>query len=365
MAYNKISTPILLIAPLGSGKSTTNVIGGNAYTATEIIQNLGIRGFQSDVIDTSGSVTNLAHWKIQAIRLVRFLRMVWSVLRRIRYCRLVFLVIAPHSAIIVASSLWIICKITRRPMALRVTGSALSLVYRNYSTFARWLADRTYMRCSLVYVETQQLRWDFQNHTNFRWFPNTRNVEAPSVIGHEKIRKLIFLARLEMDKGLAEALDACRHLPERCHLRIFGPRTSNTDFSLLEDHPKASYGGVLELEDVPWVLSQHDLLLFPSYYRDEGYAGVILEAFQCGLPVVAARWGGVPELVEHEKSGLLVDPCSATAIKSAIKRLLEDPDLYRQLCIGAKRRGEDFRSTNWYGRMASDLRSLSHKSTRF
>lgn len=365
MADDKISTQILLIAPVGSGKSATNVIGGNAYTAAEIIQNLGIRGFQSDVIDTSGSVTNLARWKIQAIRLVRFLRMVRSVLQRIRYCRLVFLVIAPHSAIIVASSLWMICKIVGRPMVLRVTGSALSLVYRNYGTFARWLADRTYMRCSLVYVETRQLRRDFQNHTNFRWFPNTRNIKVPSVIRHEKIRKLIFIARLEMDKGLAETLDACRHLPERCHLRVFGPGTSNTDFSLLDDHPKASYGGVLELGDVPRVLSQHDLLLFPSYYREEGYAGVILEAFQCGLPVVAAKWGGVPELVEHEKSGLLVEPRSATALKSAIKRLLEDPDLYRQLCRGAKHRGEDFRSTNWYGEMALSLHGLCHKSTRF
>ena len=364
MADDKISTQILLIAPVGSGKSTTNVIGGNAYTAAEIIQNLGIRGFQSDVIDTSGSVTNLARWKIQAIRLVRFLRMIWSVLRRIRYCRLVFLVIAPHSAIIVASSLWIICKITRRPMVLRVTGSALSLVYCNYGTFARWLADLTYMQCSLVYVETQQLRLDFQNHTNFRWFPNTRNVEAPSVIRHEKIQKLIFLARLEMDKGLAETLDACRHLPERCHLQVFGPGMSNTDFSLFEDHPKASYGGILKLGNVPRVLSEHDLLLFPSYYRDEGYAGVILEAFQCGLPVVAAKWGGVPELVEHEKSGLLVEPRSVTALQSAIKRLLEDPDLYRRLCRGAKCRGEDFRSTNWYGSIVSDLHNLCHKSTR-
>lgn len=364
MADGKISTPILLIAPLGSGKSTTNVIGGNAYTAAEIVENLGMRGFQSEVIDTSGSVTNLTRWKIQAIRFVRFLRMVRSVIQRIRHCRLVFLVISPHSAIIVASSLWIICKIAGRPVVLRVTGSALSLVYRNYGTFARWFADRTYMRCSLVYVETRQLHRDFQNHTNFRWFPNTRNIKVPSVISHEKIRKLIFLARLEMDKGLAETLDACRHLPELCHLQVFGPGMSTTDFSLFEDHPKASYGGILKLGDVPRVLSEHDLLLFPSYYRDEGYAGVILEAFQCGLPVVAAKWGGVSELVEHEKSGLLVEPRSATALRSAIKRLLEDPDLYRRLCRGAKCRGEDFRSTNWYGDLASDLRSLCHESTR-
>lgn len=363
MVNDENQIPILLIAPAGSGKSATNVIGGNAHTAAELVQELEIRGFKPDILDTSGSVTNLTLWKIQAIRLARFLRVVWGVMRRIRYYRLVFLVIAPNSAIILASSLWVICKIVRRPLVLRVTGSALGLIYRNYGAVARWLADRTYMRCSLVYVETQQLRRDFDDFTNFRWFPNTRNVVAPATGRRKKIRKLIFIARLEMEKGLAEALGACCHLPECCRLQVFGPSMSNTDLSLFKDHPRATYGGVLKPGEIPRVLSEHDLLLFPSYYRDEGYAGVILEAFQCGIPVVAARWGGVPELVEHEENGLLVEPRSAPAIQSAIERLLKDPDLYCRLCKGAKRRGEDFRSTRWYGGMASDLRGLCHQPT--
>ena len=106
------------------------------------------------------------------------------------------------------------------------------------------------------------------------------------------------------------------------------------------------------------MLCEHDLLLFPSYYSMEGYPGVILEAFQCGLPVVAARWRSVPEIVEHEENGLLVEPRSAAAVRSAIERLLADPDLYRRLCKGAERRGEYFRSAVWHDRMAADLRGL-------
>ena len=132
----------------------------------------------------------------------------------------------------------------------------------------------------------------------------------------------------------------------------------DTDFSLFEGHPRADYGGVLEPGEVPRVLGEHDLLLYPSYFRGEGYPNAILEAFQCGVPVVAARWGGVPELVEHEERGLLVEPRSAVAVRSAIERLLGDPGLYRRLCEGARRRGEYFRSGAWYDRMASDLCSL-------
>ncbi len=350
---------ILLIGPLPCiDKSATDVIGGNKVLTSGMVHELALRGFDPDVIDTSGNVTNLTPWRIQAFRLARFLRVALGVVRKIRRSELVILVIAPYSAAILALFIWTICKIARRPMILRFSGSGLGSIYRRYGAAARRLADRTWMRCSLIYVETQQLCRDFNNPTNFRWFPNTRAVEAPATVRREKLCKLIFLAQLHMDKGLAEALDACRRLPENCHLQVFGPRMSDTDISLFENHPRANYSGVLEPQEIPRVLSEHDLLLFPSYCRAEGYPGVILEAFQCGLPVIAAKWGGVPELVEHEENGLLVEPRSAPAVQSAIERLLSDPGLYRRLCAGAKRRGEYFRSTNWYNYMASDLRGL-------
>lgn len=365
---------ILLIAPIGSGTSASNVTGGNKVLADQLSQELGRRGFQIDVLDTSGSVANLAPWKIQVFRSARFLRVVWGVVKNIRHAQVVFLLISPCSATIVASTVWSICKIARRPMVLSLSGSGLSVVYRRYGALARWLADRTWMRCALVHVETQRLCRDFSDRTNFRWFPNIRNVDAHAVdrdrrkepvgecerqsAGTQKIHNLIFCSRLCMTKGLAETLDACRHLPKGCHLRVFGPRMTDTDFSLFADHPRATYGGVLEPYDVPKVLKEHDLLLCPSYCDWEGYPGIIIEAFQCGLPVVATKWGGVSELVEHEENGLLVEPRSAVAVRSAIERLLEDPSLYRRLCKGAKRRGEDFRSTNWGGYLASDLRKL-------
>ena len=350
---------VLLVVPVGSGRSATNVVGGNRVMAEESIHELSLRGFELDVLDTSGSVTNLPPWKFQVHRLARFLRMIWGVAKKIRRSDIVFLLISPKSAFLMATPVWVICKIVRRPLVLRFSGSSLGRVYRAYGAAARWVADRTWTRCALIYLETPRTSREFlDNAANVRWFPNTRNVQAPAVTRRDTVSKLIFVGRLEKRKGLAEALEACRHLPEPCRLQVFGPRMSNTDLSGFEGHPRATYGGVLEPVEVPRVLCEHDLLLFPSYFSTEGYPGVILEAFQCGLPVVAARVGGVPELVEHEKSGLLVEPRSAAAVRSAVERLLDDPGLYRRLCEGAMRRGEYFRGAHWYGRMASDLRGL-------
>ena len=209
-----------------------------------------------------------------------------------------------------------------------------------------------------MYVETQQIYRAFEGRPNFRWLPNVRNIETPVAVRHAKVNKIVFMARLEPDKGLVEVLEACRQLPEQCHLQVFGPGMSHTDFSLFENHPRATYGGVLEPAEVPRILSEHDLMVFPSYFMNEGYPGVIVEAFQCGLPVIAAKWRGVPGLVKHEENGLLVEPRSAVAVQVAIERLLDDPALYRRLCKGARCQGEKFRSTHWYNHMASDIHSM-------
>ena len=129
---------LLLIVPLhGVEQSVTNIIGGNKVTASELIHELSAQGFDLDTLDSSGSVTNLPPWKFQFIRLARFLRVVWGIARKVQRARLVFLVISPQSALIVASSLWVSCKIARRPLVLRLTGGDLNLVYDKYSVLAR------------------------------------------------------------------------------------------------------------------------------------------------------------------------------------------------------------------------------------
>ena len=351
--------PILIVGPRpGAGASATNVVGGSKMVTAEMVRELRARGFDPDVVDTAGDVTNLPAWRLRVARLARFLRAVRGVVRGVRRARLVLLHVADFAAPGLAPAVWAICRMARRPLVLRVAGGNLIGAYRAAAPWLRRLADRTWMRCPRVYVQTRQSLRDFGAPAHFRWFPNTRDCPGVHRARGADVSRLIFLARLEREKGLAEALDACRRLPERCRLRVFGPPMSGTDMSLFAGHPRASYGGVLEPEEVARTLSEHDLLVFPSYWGSEGYPGAVLEAFQCGLPVVAARWGGVPELVEHEVSGLLVAPRSAAALWSAIERLLDDPPLYRRLREGALRRGEQFRSARWYGRMASDLRGL-------
>ena len=353
---------LLLMGPLpAKSVSLGEPIGGSRVTFAEAVRELDRRGFDLDVIDTARPRPNLPLWKILGYEFLTFARVVWTILWRARRSDLVFLHMSAYSALLAASTIWALCRVLHRPLVLRFFGDSLYFTYHRYGPARRWLLDRTCLRAPLVYEERRTLR-AFSRRDNFRWLTNTRDlVPAETGQGRDHVRRLLFMGQLRKEKGLAEALEACRSLPEDCHLRVFGPRMPNTDFSLFDSHPRATYGGVLEPEEAPRVLAEHDLLLFPSYMGSEGTPGVIIEAFQCGVPVVATSIGGVPEQVEHEKSGLLVAPCSAPELKAAIERLIDDPALYRRLCAGARQRGEFFRSGRRFDRLAEELRGLARQ----
>ncbi|WP_108126308.1 glycosyltransferase family 4 protein [Saccharospirillum mangrovi] len=76
-----------------------------------------------------------------------------------------------------------------------------------------------------------------------------------------------------------------------------------------------------------------DLFVLPSRY--EGYGMVFAEALAAGLPVIAARAGAVPDVVP-ESAGLLVLPDDTAALTDALRTLLTEKDLRRQLQTGAR-----------------------------
>ena len=82
-------------------------------------------------------------------------------------------------------------------------------------------------------------------------------------------------------------------------------------------------------DDVPAVLKLMDVLVLSSL--SEGSPNVVLEGMAAGVPVVAVRVGGVPEVVEDGVSGLLVDPGSAPGFSNAVLRLLNDADRAREM----------------------------------
>jgi glycosyltransferase involved in cell wall biosynthesis len=79
-----------------------------------------------------------------------------------------------------------------------------------------------------------------------------------------------------------------------------------------------------------------EIAVVPSLY--EGFGFPAAEAMACELPVVCSTAGALPEVVGDDGAGILVPPRNAPALGQAIHRLLEDPDLRRQMGQAGRRR---------------------------
>jgi glycosyltransferase involved in cell wall biosynthesis len=88
-----------------------------------------------------------------------------------------------------------------------------------------------------------------------------------------------------------------------------------------------------ERTDVEACLTGMDYFVLPSL--NEGMGRALVEAMAAGLPVVATSVGGVPALIEHERTGLLVPPGDARALAEALRKFLERPKWAKQVGAAA------------------------------
>jgi glycosyltransferase involved in cell wall biosynthesis len=151
-------------------------------------------------------------------------------------------------------------------------------------------------------------------------------------------------ARLHPQKGHEILLEAVGQLaassprPFRVLLAGEGPLRADLEASV-RDRGLAAQVAFLGLrDDIPALLRQTDALVLASHY--EGMPLAILEAMAARRPVVATRVGGVPEIVEPEKTGLLVPPGDASALAAAMAALMAAPEHARRMGATARLRVE-------------------------
>jgi glycosyltransferase involved in cell wall biosynthesis len=109
--------------------------------------------------------------------------------------------------------------------------------------------------------------------------------------------------------------------------------------------------------DVDALLAGADLFVHPSL--DDAFPTVLLEAMAAGLPVVASRVGGIPEIVTDEENGLLVPPGNAKVLAIAIARLLRNETERNRMQQGAVRAADQFSARAWIDRLMSLYREVS------
>ncbi|MFZ5448730.1 MAG: glycosyltransferase [Thermodesulfobacteriota bacterium] len=146
--------------------------------------------------------------------------------------------------------------------------------------------------------------------------------------------RILSVARMVPDKDhdtllAAFSLTAMAHSEAELWLVGDGPRLAALQESARRILPPGRVKFLSPREDLRPLLHQASLFVLSS--RTEALPNVVLEAMAAGLPVVATRVGGVPEMVDHGQTGWLVNPGDAPGLAAALNQALADSEARRTL----------------------------------
>lgn len=146
-----------------------------------------------------------------------------------------------------------------------------------------------------------------------------------------------FVGRLSGQKGISPLLAAMEILSSEhptAHLVIAGTGTLEKKVrAAAEKNPRIHPLGFRK--DVPELMKSFDLLLTPSIW--EGFGLVLIEAMAAGTACVASNVSSIPEIIEHERNGLLVPPDDPAALAAAAGRMITDAALRERLAAQGRR----------------------------
>jgi len=149
--------------------------------------------------------------------------------------------------------------------------------------------------------------------------------------------RFLFAGRLLWDKGVKELVEACRILKAKGYnftCKIAGLIDETNPNAVPVDYIESAHKiGLIhwlgERSDMPNVLKEADCFVFPTLYR-EGVPKVILEASATAIPTITTLMPGCKDVVEDEKTGLLVKPKSIDDLASAMERCILQPHLLQE-----------------------------------
>jgi glycosyltransferase involved in cell wall biosynthesis len=222
------------------------------------------------------------------------------------------------------------------------------------------LADR----CYTLYNGSSEcaLRSDAASH-----------ITPTTLVRSPKDRIILFVGRITPEKGVHVLIQAMKSVVESCPdcvLLIVGAFAMNPPSparSTSRDHKdefeklKADYKsylthlagpiesrvrfvGMIPHNELGEWYDASDIFVHPSLWN-EPFGMILTEAMTCGRPVISTRVGGIPEIVVHGETGLLVEPNDSNALSEAMIRILQDEELATSMGQQGKQRAE--REFSW------------------
>lgn len=147
------------------------------------------------------------------------------------------------------------------------------------------------------------------------------------------ILNITFLGAIENNKGIFDIIECLNKnisyfKSHKIHFHICGVGNSQKLKNLIENYNLdkiTTYHGWVNKVEKNSLLANTDIYLQPSYFESLGIA--IIEAMNYSIPIIASNTGGIPELVEHNNNGFLIEPGNINDLFNSLRKLIEDQNL--------------------------------------
>ena len=321
---------------------------GSAIRESELVNGT----FDTRYINLSSSaaleqVGRFSFGKVQAV-----FRLLSEVRRTIRECKPDLVYMTPSSTMPGLLKDALTARLVRRK------GCKVVLHFHNKGVAARqdrFVDDRLYrtlFRDASVILLSRLLYPDIRKYVPEERVSYCANgVSVPAFVRQSGAApRILFLSNMIRSKGVSVLVDACRILKERgipFQCSLVGALSADYPGDSLSDEIRekglegcVSYEGPRYGEDKWKAFSDADVFAFPTFYPDECFPLVVLEAMGVGLPVVTTTEGALPEMIREGENGFLCPKQDPYALADALARLLSDPALRTRMGESGRARYE-------------------------
>jgi len=218
---------------------------------------------------------------------------------------------------------------------------------------------------SKIFVETTEMMKElkFEGFQNVVRLPNFKNYEfVPRYKKSSKTFKTVFFSRVCREKGVELAIEAVSALSENysVQLDIYGP--IQPDYrehfeSLVNSSSSVNYMGILkpDSDETYEVLSNYDLMLFPTFHVGEGFPGALIDAYISGLPVIASDWKYNSEIIVEGVTGWLVSPKDVHSLEVAIENAIKNVDRLAEMRLNCVQEAKKYHVDNVLPKLLKEI----------
>ena len=211
-----------------------------------------------------------------------------------------------------------------------------------------WVFENSKVICLSNSISSDVI--DFIKDDQLFIVPNGIKISSIDIDNKRQLPELnfIYLSHLRKSKGILEFLGAFKELKNQGYsitATIVGDE-GDIGFDEVNDfcvengiENDVNVEGPLYNNQKFEALNQADVFVFPTYYFNEIFPGVILEAMQMQLPIISTNEGAIGDIIQHNINGLIVKRRDVKSTADAMIYLIENPDIRTKIALQAK---EDF-----------------------